>query len=221
MRPPPGAQPAARDTSNSVGPRCSSRRRRARHTRSSGAQTHTEGGAPPQSLGVRVPERIAIDGSEAGWYERRRGRPPMRHSVGRVVSALFFPARRLGRRSPAPSAARCPPSTGSVARRRLARERRRAGSCAELLRGGSTSISPRELPREPGAQADSSARDALGGSRRRKGRTLEMRAMDIGEPAARTRSSRSRIRCRASYRTSRLSGKSRPSLRASPEKVPA
>src|SRR4029453_11032421 len=36
-------------------PRCSSGRRRARHTRSSGAQTRTEGNAPPQSLGRARP----------------------------------------------------------------------------------------------------------------------------------------------------------------------
>jgi hypothetical protein len=189
----------------------------------SGAQTHTEGSAPAQSLGARASRRelVSMANTEAGWYERRRGRPPVRRSGGRVVSALFFSRAAARRRSPAPSAARCPPSAG-----RCRSPPARSGAPARRVMRrassrGSTSISPRELQREPGAQADSSARDALGGSRRRKGRTLEMRAMDIGEPAARTRSSRSRIRCRASCRRSRLSGKSRPSLRASPEKVPA
>ena len=77
MRPPTGARPAARDTSKSVGPRCSSRRRRARHTRSSGAQTHTEGRRRHKAWACASRrELLSMANSGARWYEWRRGRPP-------------------------------------------------------------------------------------------------------------------------------------------------
>jgi DivIVA domain-containing protein len=138
MRPPTGARPAARDTSTSVGPRSSSRRRRARHTRSSGAQTHTEWSAPPQSLGVRVPERTwyrwrtrVQAGTSGDEVARRCG-----VSVDASSRRSCFPARRLGAGRPCPLPRVAHHRLGGVARRRLARERRRAGSCAELLLGG-------------------------------------------------------------------------------------
>jgi hypothetical protein len=76
MRRPTRPRPDARDTSNSVGPRSSSRRRRARHPRSFRRTNRRE--------------LLAMANSEAGRYERRRRRPPVRRSLGRVVSALFF-----------------------------------------------------------------------------------------------------------------------------------
>jgi hypothetical protein len=89
MRPPTESRPDARDTSNSVGPRCSSRRRRARHTRSSGAQPTQKGGHKASS-GASRRELPSMANLGAGWYERRRGRPSVQRSGGRVVSALFF-----------------------------------------------------------------------------------------------------------------------------------
>ena len=49
--------------------------------------------------------------SEADWYERRRGRPPVRRSGGRVVSALFF-FPRGGSAQVARSLARALPAVG-------------------------------------------------------------------------------------------------------------
>jgi hypothetical protein len=200
MRPLTGARPAARDTSNSVGLRCSSRRRRARHTRSSGAQTHRRRRAAT-SLGVARPERIAIDGELGCRLVRAATRPPpvrrsgvasSRRSVfprggsAQVARALCRALSTIGWGCRSPS-----PRSGAPANRVM----RRASS------RGSTSISPRELRREPGAQADSSARDALGGSRRRKGRTLEMRPWtSASQPHAHGRAARGSGAARATGR---------------------
>jgi hypothetical protein len=202
MRPPTGARPVARDTSNSVGPRCSSRRRRARQARSSGAQTNTHSRRrPPQAWACASRRELrSMGNSGAGWYERRRGRPPLRRSGVASSRRSVFPrggsaqvARALcralstigwGCRSPSPR-------SGAPASRVM----RRASS------RGSTSISPRELRREPGAQADSSARDALGASRRRKGRTLEMRPWtSASQPHAHGRAARGSGAARATGR---------------------
>jgi hypothetical protein len=188
----------------------------------SGAPTHTEGSAPPQSPGVRVPERTGIDCELEGRVVRAAPRPPAGAAFrwSRRLGALFSP--RGG--SAQVARALCPalPTIGwevSLAAGSL-------GSAGEQGHAPSFFVGVDvDFPSRTTARARRSGRQQRPrrsrGSRRRKGRTLEMRAMDIGEPAARTRSSRSRIRCRASDRTSRLSGKSRPSLRASPEKVPA
>jgi hypothetical protein len=200
MRPLTGARPAARDTSNSVGLRCSSRRRRARHTRSSGAQTHRRRRAATK------PGRCASGENCYRWRSRvQAGTSGDAAPAGaafrcRVVSALCVPARRLGAGRPRPLprvvhhrlGCRSPsPRSGAPANRVM----RRASS------RGSTSISPRELRREPGAQADSSARDALGGSRRRKGRTLEMRPWtSASQPHAHGRAARGSGAARATGR---------------------
>jgi hypothetical protein len=221
MRPLTGARPAARDTSNSVGLRCSSRRRRARHTRSSGAQTHTEGGAPPQSLGVARPRencyrwRTRVQAGTSG-----DAAPAGAAFRCRVVSALCVPARRLGAGRPRP--------LPRVVHHRLGVSLAVASLGGAGEQGQAPSFFARvdvDFPSRTTARARRSGGQQR--PRRSRGQPSPERAytrneaMDIGEPAARTRSSRSRIRCRASYRTSRLSGKSRPSLRASPEKVPA
>ena len=164
--------------------------------------THKEGGAPPQSLGVRVPGencyrwRTRVQAGTSGDAAPRRCGVPVSRRLGALCSRAA--ARR---RSPAPSAARCPPSAGGVARRRLARGRRRSRVMRRASSRGSTSISPRELRREPGAQADSSARDALGGSRRREGRTLEMRPWtSASQPHAHGRAARGSGAARATGR---------------------
>jgi hypothetical protein len=102
----------------------------------SGAQTHTERSATPQSLGASgLAERIAIDGEFGCRLGRAATRPPAGAAFGwsRRLGALLLPARRLG--------AGRPRSLPRVAHHRLggfafARECRRAGSCAELLLGG-------------------------------------------------------------------------------------
>jgi hypothetical protein len=145
-------------------------------------------------------ELLSMANSGAGWYERRRGPPPVRRSGVASSRRFVFPrggsaqvARALcralstigwGCRSPSPR-------SGAPASRVM----RRASS------RGSTSISPRELRREPGAQADSSARDALGGSRRREGRTLEMRPWtSASQPHAHGRAARGSGAARATGR---------------------
>jgi hypothetical protein len=102
----------------------------------SGAQTHTEGSAPPQNLGVRVPERIGIDCELECRVVRAATRPPAGAAFRWSRRRSFFPARRLGAGRPRPLPRVAHHRLGGVARRRLARERRRAGSRAELLRGG-------------------------------------------------------------------------------------
>jgi hypothetical protein len=200
MRPLTGARPAARDTSNSVGLRCSSRRRRARHTRSSGAQTHRRRRAATK------PGRCASGENCYRWRSRvQAGTSGDAAPAGaafrcRVVSALCVPARRLGAGRPRPLPRVVHHRLGvslAVASLGGAGEQGHAPS----FFAGSTSISPRELRREPGAQADSSARDALGGSRRRKGRTLEMRPWtSASQPHAHGRAARGSGAARATGR---------------------
>src|SRR6266545_2088737 len=91
MRPPTGARPAARDTSHSVGlaaaPGDDERGTRAH----SGAHnTRRERAATKPGARPSRRELLSMANSGAGWYEWRRGRPPVRRSGGRVVSALFF-----------------------------------------------------------------------------------------------------------------------------------
>jgi hypothetical protein len=220
MRPLTGARPAARDTSNSVGLRCSSRRRRARHTRSSGAQTHRRRRAATK------PGRCASGENCYRWRSRvQAGTSGDAAPAGaafrcRVVSALCVPARRLGAGRPRP--------LPRVVHHRLGVSLAVASLGGAGEQGHAPSFFARvdvDFPSRTTARARRSGGQQR--PRRSRGQSSPERAytrneaMDIGEPAARTRSSRSRIRCRASYRTSRLSGKSRPSLRASPEKVPA
>jgi hypothetical protein len=59
---------------------------------------------PPQSLGVRVPERIGIDGELGCRVVRVATRPPAGAAFGwsRRLSALLVPARRLGAGRPRP-----------------------------------------------------------------------------------------------------------------------
>jgi hypothetical protein len=175
MRPPTGARPAARDTSNSAPlqlPATTSEARaliRRTNTHRRRRAATKPGRARPGESCYRW--RTWRQGCTSGDAAARRCGVPLVASSRR--SSFFRAAAR--RRSPAPSAGR-PPSAG---RCRSPPARSGAPASRVMRRAssrGSTSISPRELRREPGAQADSSARDALGGSRRRKGRTLKMRA---------------------------------------------
>src|SRR6266508_1333193 len=76
MRPPTGARRPLLGTRATRSAAGSSRRRGARHTRSFRRTNRRE--------------LLSMANSSAGWSERRRGRPPVRPSVDRVVSALFF-----------------------------------------------------------------------------------------------------------------------------------
>jgi hypothetical protein len=139
MRPPTGAPPAARDTSYSVGPRCHSRRRRARHARSF-RRAHTQRGARRHRAWARPVSlrEFAIDGEFGCRVVRAATRPPAGAAFRwpRRLGALLLPARRLGAGRPRSLPRVAHHRLGGVARRRFARERRRAGACAELLLGG-------------------------------------------------------------------------------------
>jgi hypothetical protein len=194
-------------------PRSSSRRRRARHPRSFRSKnTHRRERAATKPGRARPGEN---------WYRLRTrvqggtsGRPPVRRSGGRVVSALFFPARRLGAGRPRPLPRVAHHRLGGVARRRLARERRRAGSCAELLRGGRRRFPLANYGESQALRPTAAPATLSGAAVAGKGVHSKRGPWTSASRAARTRSSRSRIGCRASYRRNRLSGKSRPSLRA-------
>src|SRR6266545_2088738 len=85
-------------------PRCSSRRRRARHTRSFRRAQHTKGARRHQARGAPVPERIAIDGQLGCRVVRVATRPPAGAAFrwSRRLGALLLPARRLGAGRPRP-----------------------------------------------------------------------------------------------------------------------
>jgi hypothetical protein len=63
-----------------------------RGTRAHPANKHTQNGARRHKAWARASRRelVSMANTAAGWYERRRGRPPVRRSGDRVVSALFF-----------------------------------------------------------------------------------------------------------------------------------
>jgi hypothetical protein len=175
MRPPTGARPAARDTSNSAPlqlPATTSEARaliRRTNTHRRRRAATKPGRARPGESCYRW--RTWRQGCTSGDAAARRCGVPLVASSRRSS----FSARRLGAGRPRPLPRVARHRLGGVARRRLARERRRAGSCAELLRGGRRRF-PLANYGESQALRPTAAPATRGGSRRRKGRTLKMRA---------------------------------------------
>jgi len=104
----PGARPATRDTCNSVGlPQLPATGSEAHALIP--AHKHTEGSAPPESLGAPVPERIGTDDELECRLVRVATGPPAGAAFGwsRRLGALLLPARRLraGRPRPLPRVA--------------------------------------------------------------------------------------------------------------------
>jgi hypothetical protein len=175
MRPPTGA---ARCSGHEQLGSAAAPRDHKRGARAHPAHKHTQKEARRHKAWACASRRelLSMANLEAGLYERRRGRPPVRRSAGRVVSALFF-FPRGGSAQVARALCRALPAIGwevSLAAGSLGSAGEQ-GHAPSFFAGVDVDFPSRTTARAR-RSGDSSARDALGGSRRRKGRTLKMRA---------------------------------------------